>query len=301
MGKKKRRALRLVICMVIIAAGTYIFNSDLLVDKVYGTIEWNADALLVCRTGSGQGTLITDPSEIAELQNSYEWTNFHLECCVGVPNFWIYVYQDGEPVTTLWGYDNPKSDAYNRAYSKKLYDMGQRTPNVWVDDITIPSGIFTEDLVHALPSIMFLPQRPEERHARGPYLTATYVAFFDQDTDMGKAAENSSPLSSFVADDIFLPLQQALQQEGILRGTSNVRCTLRSGSLVAGETYYERTITFYLTGKPSFEEYGSLSLEYSAGREWYAFIVSSIPLTETDWKVLTSLGVSKTEPISGKE
>lgn len=292
MDKKKRLVFGLFICMVIVVCGIYILNSDLLVEKVYGKTEWKADALLVFRTGTDRGTLISNPMEIADIQKSYKWTNFHIECCVGAPDFRVYVYQDGEPVSVWHGFNEPNNEAYNRDFAQRISELGKRPPNVWVSEVTVPSGVYTEDIAATLGHNVILPLRSEEHDARGPYLIATYKAFFDRNSAMGEAAGKDSPLGEFSGDDIFIPLQEALIQEGVLRRTSSVDCNKWYGSSFGVDSYAERSITFYLERQPSFNEFGSLTLEYSDGDGWKGFIVTETSLNESTREMIQEMGIT---------
>lgn len=50
---------RLLIGLAIAIVVLYVLNGDLLVEKVYGNITFDADTLLVYRTGTDRGTMIT--------------------------------------------------------------------------------------------------------------------------------------------------------------------------------------------------------------------------------------------------
>lgn len=298
--RKKKRIRSLVICMVIIAAGIYVFNSSLLVDKIYENNAYVADTLLVYRSGSDQGTLLTDATEIAAIQNSYKWTNFHIECCAGAPDFRVYVYQDGEPVAEWYGYHDPNNDAYNRAFAQRISELGQRPSNVWVSEMTIPSGVYPKDIAATLKKQIILPRESEESDARGPHLLATYTVFFDRYSALGKAAYKDCPLGEFPEDDIFLPLQEALIKEGVLRSVmikgvlrsvSDVDCHMWVGA--GAESYAERSIVFYLEEEPSFTEFGALTLVYSDGGGWQGFLVSDAPVSENEWVSLKQIGIEE--------
>ena len=230
--------------------------------------------------------------EIADIQKSYKWTNFHLECCVGAPDFRVYVYQDGEPVSVWHGFNEPNNEAYNRGFTQRISELGKRTPNVWVSEVTVPAGVYPEDIAATLGHNVILPLRSEERDARGPYLIATYKAFFDRNSTMGEAAGKDSPLGEFTGDDIFLPLQEALIKEGVLRRTSSVDCSKWHGSSFGVDSYAERSITFYLERQPSFYEFDSLSLEYSEGDGWKGFIVTDTPLNESTREKVQEMGIN---------
>lgn len=139
---------------------------------------------------------------------------------------------------------------------------------------------------------VILPLRSEEHDARGPYLIATYKAFFDRNSAMGEAAGKDSPLGEFSGDDIFIPLQEALIQEGVLRRTSSVDCNKWYGSSFGVDSYAERSITFYLERQPSFNEFGSLTLEYSDGDGWKGFIVTETSLNESTREMIQEMGIT---------
>ena len=139
--KRRSTAAACLMAAAVILVGIAAFNAGWLTEKTYVRAEWNADTLLIVRTGSEAGVLIDDRAAIDALQNSLTWTNFHLECCCGAPDFWAYVYRDGEPIDVLRGFDKPGGDAYNRDFYQRLRAMGQMKPNVCVTRAEVPSGV----------------------------------------------------------------------------------------------------------------------------------------------------------------
>lgn len=298
--KRRSTAAACLMAAAVILVGIAAFNAGWLTEKTYVRAEWNADTLLIVRTGSEAGVLIDDRVAIDALQNSLTWTNFHLECCCGAPDFWAYVYRDGEPIDVLRGFDKPGGDAYNRDFYQRLRAMGQMKPNVCVTRVEVASDVYPE-AIRALPirGALF-PQKSEAVFPRGRTMTAAYQTLVDTRDDVPEAAGDTLPLGVFAPDDVFLPLRDALEREGVLRGAGDVRCRMRRYSPKAGESGYERSITFFLNGSASFDAWEGLEVSCSDGREWPAMIASPSPLTDAEWAALKGLGIRETQIVAAR-
>ena len=258
-------------------------------ERSYSTIRWEADTLLVQRYESEEATLITDPEEIAALRAAYEWQNTHLECCMQEDrDFTVYAYRDGELVSALFGVDDMTHESYNTKFRRKLYNMGQRETNVFITELKVPSGVYPEHVTSRFPEVTLLPKDAWE--AQGPTLTAETTIYYEG--DQPEEAMEYAELGEYAQDDVFLPLQEALESEGVLRRTWEAHSS-RSSSGRSGPCYYTREVTFEVTKKPSFDTFGELDLEYDEGGAWSAFLVSEEELSDADWAVLKEMGIKK--------
>jgi len=284
-GKLVKRIIVILITIAVVSAliGAYMWFYYATVDKIYGTMEWDADALLVYRHRNGKSTLITDSEEISALQETYEWKNMHQDCDMwnGV-TYTIYVYRDGELVSQVYGYGNPLRNSYNRDFRKAIYRLGRMEANVHAAQVTVPSGIFPEDVAALIPGAELFSQSSE---AKGLQLIASYSAAYEG--ELPEPAKKTTALGEYAPDDVFLPLQEALQEEGILYSTGRVRIS------TIGSSRYQRQIEFTLMAMPSFETFGELELEYDEGDAWSAFLVSEEELSDADWAVLKEMGIKK--------
>lgn len=131
-------------------------------------------------------------------------------------------------------------------------------------------------------------------------MTAAYQTLVDTRDDVPEAAGDTLPLGVFAPDDVFLPLRDALEREGVLRGAGDVRCRMRRYSPKAGESGYERSITFFLNGSASFDAWEGLEVSCSDGREWPAMIASPSPLTDAEWAALKGLGIRETQIVAAR-
>ena len=71
--KRRSTAAACLMAAAVILVGIAAFNAGWLTEKTYVRAEWNADTLLIVRTGSEAGVLIDDRVAIDALQNSLTW------------------------------------------------------------------------------------------------------------------------------------------------------------------------------------------------------------------------------------
>lgn len=274
------KKLLLVLAMCILLSGC-----SLLTEKVEGRLTWDADMLLIYRPGSDRCLLVEDQDEILALRDSYRWCNFHLECCVDTPDFWGYVYQAGEQVDRLYGHDDSRVDSYNADFVRGLTALGQTAPNAWVYSVTIPAGEDAEALAVQVGGYILpiLPESTMPRHAR---LEATVTTWFAENADITDAWWDWYALGEFEGDAPLLPLRDALAEEGVLLDASRVRMGRSRYNQAENEVWCERSVTFYLTGEPSFDCWEGVEITYYPAQAWDARLVTDAPLSAEDKTVL---------------
>lgn len=277
---------------LLLALCLFMCGCDLLVDKAYGRLSWEADTLLVYRFGSGEALIVEDAQAIAALRDSFTWQNSHLECCLDAPDFRVLVYRNGEPVYDFYGYDSRKADSYNRETLEQLYMLGRTETNVSIVSVRIPGGMLTEDVAALLPGATVLPARQEgTAFARSITLRASCITFFAASEEITDEWRASAPLGAFTPDDVFLPLRDALAAEGVLRYAGEVWSPTARYSHEPGESYCRRDVIFYLTAAPAFTQWKGLAVEVQESDGWDAWLVTSSPLTHTDKTVLNENGI----------
>lgn len=287
----KRKLLAGVVCAVLLCCACALLMSE----RTERTFDRQADLLLVQRRGSQQCAAVKDQAVIAGLHESCLWQDFHLECCFPQPDFWVYVYQDGERTDTLYGYDDRKIKAYNRSFAQKVRALGQQKPDMWLTEITVPAGVPEDAAAAWMPNALLLPKLPFSRAPRTPTVHASYTTRFEDRSQLTDAWEESAELGAFAPDAVFLPLRKALAQEGVLLGESRVRSGRREYASEPGQTSCERSVTFYVKELPSFSEWDGLEIACTSGRAWDAFVISEKPLTQEEWEMLAQSGVQGTK------
>lgn len=277
--------------MTLLAMCLMLSGCTLLVERVEGRLTWEADRLLIHRPGSGRCLLVKDAKTLLALRDSYRWCNFHLECCVDDPDFWAYVYRDGEQVDRLYGHDDDGVASYNADFVRRLSALGQAEPNAWAYAVTIPAGADADALAAQLGGEI-LPLQPEDAAPRHARLTAMHTTAFAERAEMTDAWWDWYPLGEFAGDAPLLPLRDALAAEGVLLYAGSVR--MRTGYLTAepGGTCCTRGVTFYLTGEPSFDSWPGLEIAYSPAPAWDALLVTAAPLSAEEqarWAAQTGM------------
>lgn len=286
-----RRLIPLLLALCLLLCGC-----ELLVEKSHGKLTWEGDTLLVYRYGSGEALLVEDQATILALRDSFEWQDAHLECCAAEPDFLVLAYRDGEPVFDFYGYDAPSLGGYNRETSKQLYALGQMEPNVSLLSARLPGGMLAEDVAALLPFVTVLPERQESRSfPRSTTLRASYTTPFDASADITDEWRADAPLGDFAPDDVFLPLREALEKEGVLRYAGEVWSPTARFSPDPGDSYCRREVVFYLMEAPSFTQWEGLDIEVAESAGWDAWLVAPSPLTQTDRTALQENGIQITE------
>ena len=288
------KKLLLVLTVCILLSGC-----SLLTERVEGHLTWEADALLVYRPGSDRCLLLEDQAELLALRDSYRWRNFHLVCCVDDPDFWGYVYQDGEQVDVLYGHDDAGVDSYNAAFVRQLTALGRTEPNAWVYAVTVPAGAEVEMLAVQLGGHV-LPTRPESEASRHARLEASVTTRFADRAEITDAWLGWFALGEFEGDAPLLPLRDALEDEGVLLDTGSVHMTTGQFMTEPGESSIERGVTFYLTGEPSFDSWEGIEIAYYPAQPWEALLVTDVPLSAEDRAALAlQTGVTFQEGYGG--
>lgn len=282
-----RRLIPLLLALCLLLCGC-----EMLVEKSYGKLTWEADALLVYRFGSDEALLVEDQATILALRDSFAWQDAHLECCAGEPDFLVLAYRDGELVFDFYGYDKRYAGGYNRETSKQLYALGQAEPNVSLVSVRVPGGMLPEDVSALLSGVTVLPQRQESRSfPRSTILRASCTTPFAASADITDEWRASAPLGSFAPDDVFLPLRDALAAEGVLRYAGEVFSPTSRSSPEPGDSYCRRDVVFYLTEAPSFTQWEGLDIEVAESAGWDAWLITPSPLTQADRTVLQEKGI----------
>lgn len=286
-----RRMIPMLLALCLLLCGC-----ELLVEKSHGKLTWEADTLLVYRYGSGEALLVEDQATILALRDSFEWQDAHLECCAAEPDFLVLAYRDGEPVFDFYGYDSRYSGGYNRETSKQLYALGQMEPNVSLLSVRLPGGMLAEDVAALLPFVTVLPERQESRSfPRSTTLRASYTTPFDASADITDEWRADAPLGDFAPDDVFLPLRDALEKEGVLRYAGEVWSPTARSSPDPGDSYCRREVVFYLTEAPSFTQWEGLDVEVTESAGWDAWLITPSPLTQADRTALQENGIQITD------
>ena len=282
-----RKLIPLLLALCLLLCGC-----EPLVEKSCGRLTWEADMLLVYRYGSDEALLVEDRATILALRDSFEWQGTHLECCAADPDFLVLAYRDGELVFDFYGYDDPSRGGYNRETSKQLYALGQTEPNVSLVSARLPGGMLPEDAAALLPLVTVLPQRRESKSfPRSTTLRASCTTFFatsDEVTDEWRAYV---PLGTFAPDDVFLPLRDALEAEGVLRYAGEVWAPTVRSSPEPGDSFCRREVVFYLTEAPSFTQWEGLDVEVAESAGWDAWLITPSPLTQAQRTALEDMGI----------
>lgn len=287
----KRKLFAGVACALLLCCACVLMMSE----RTARTFDCQAEMLLVQRRGSRQCAVVKDQTVIAELHESCRWQDFHLECCFPEPDFWVYVYQNGERTDTLYGYDDYRIQAYNRAFAQKVRALGKMEPAAWLTEITITAGVPENTAAACVSGALLLPKLPLSRAPRTPTVHASHSTRFEERSQLTDVWSQSAELGAFASDAVFLPLRQALEQEGVLLGENRVRSGRREYSPEPGKTSCERSVTFYVKELPSFSKWDGLEIICSSGRAWDAFIISENLLTQSEWERFAQLGVKRTK------
>lgn len=291
MKRLKRKLLAGVVCAVLLCCACVL----LMREHTERTFDRQAEMLLVQRRGSQRCAVVKDQTVIAELHESCRWQDFHLECCFPEPDFWVYVYKDGERIDTLYGYDDHQTKAYNRSFANKVRALGKQKPDAWLTEITVPAGVLEDTADTWIPNALLLPKLPRSRAPRTPTVHASHTTRFEERSQLTDVWSQSAELGAFAPDAVFLPLRQALEQEGVLLGESRVRSGRREYASEPGQTSCERSVTFYVKELPTFSKWDGLEIACSSGSAWDAFVISEEPLTQNEWERFARLGVKKTK------
>lgn len=290
-----RKLLPLLLALCLLLSGC-----SLLAERSYGRLTWEADMLLVYRSGSDAALIVEDAQAIAALRDSFMWQDAHLECCAAEPDFHVLAYRNGEPVFDFYGYDDPSLGGYNRATVERLCALGQTEPNVSLVSVRISGGMLAEDAETLLPGVTVLPKRQESgSFPRSTILQASYTTPFAASSEITDEWRADASLGSFAPDDVFLPLRDALAAEGVLRYAGEVWSPTARYSHEPGESYCQRDVVFYLTAAPSFTQWEGLEIQVEESAGWDAWLVTDAPLTEAEKAVLTEYGLL-IEPDTGR-
>lgn len=281
-----KKLLLLTMCFLLCA----LSGCSLMTDKVYGTIGWDADLLLVWDSGKDRGLLVEDAAALQELWDSYTWSNFHLECCVADPDFMGYVYRDGSRISWLSGHYDSRVDSYNPEFVRRLTALGNAEPNVYVTAATIPAGMQTGE-AEVIAGARVLPRWEESLEPRQALLTAYLTTVLPESDEIDFTWHDEAELGDFDGDAAFLPLRDALQEAGVLHHTGCVRFRTASYMQPPEQDTVTRSVAFYLTGEPPFDSWEGFRLEYSPAKAWSALIVSEAPLTADVLARLAAAGV----------
>lgn len=282
-----KKLLLLTMCFLLCAL---LSGCSLMTDKVYGTIGWDADLLLVWDSERDRGLLVEDAAALQELWDSYTWSNFHLECCVADPDFMGYVYQDGNRISWLSGHYDARVDSYNPEFVRRLTALGNAEPNVYVTEATIPAGMQPGE-AEAIAGARVLPRWDESMEPRQARLTAYLTTVLPESDEIDFTWHDEAELGDFPGDAAFLPLRDALQEAGVLHHTGRVRFETASYVQPPERDTVTRSVTFYLTDEPPFDSWEGFEIEHSPAMAWSALIVSEAPLTAETLARLAEAGV----------